>query len=104
MHIHTLSHRPSIASASLQLFSIARMYRSGILILLFLNFVAAEVIAGNGYCYILDGILVVYGVVLTILYCRLRTNEGKPEGIYQGLKHQNQDTYETLHVKKKPLA
>ncbi len=29
---------------------------------------------GGGVCYILDGILVVYGVVLTVLYCRLKVN------------------------------
>jgi len=30
--------------------------------------------SGNGgdVCYILDGILIVYGVVLTVLYCRLK--------------------------------
>ncbi|KAG7319820.1 hypothetical protein KOW79_016963 [Hemibagrus wyckioides] len=85
------------------------MYGSVILILLLLNFGVAE--AGPELCYILDGILILYGIVLTILYCRLRmrsgnnaTNEEKPDGIYQGLKHQNQDTYETLHVKKKALA
>ncbi|KAB5535766.1 hypothetical protein PHYPO_G00121720 [Pangasianodon hypophthalmus] len=85
------------------------MYGSGILILLLLNFGAAE--AADGVCYVLDGILVVYGIILTILYCRLRmqsgnkeTNEENPDGIYQGLKHRNQDTYETLHVKKQPLA
>uniref|UniRef100_A0A8K9XQG4 Uncharacterized protein n=1 Tax=Oncorhynchus mykiss TaxID=8022 RepID=A0A8K9XQG4_ONCMY len=29
-------------------------------------------------CYILDGILVIYGVLLTILYCRLRVRNYKP--------------------------
>ncbi|XP_034559522.1 Fc receptor, IgE, high affinity I, gamma polypeptide like isoform X3 [Notolabrus celidotus] len=24
------------------------------------------------YCYILDGILILYGIILTVLYCRLR--------------------------------
>ncbi|MCI4390860.1 hypothetical protein PGIGA_G00127790 [Pangasianodon gigas] len=73
--------------------------------------VAKEATAEGGVCYVLDGILVVYGIILTILYCRLRmqsgnkeTNEENPDGIYQGLKHRNQDTYETLHVKKQPLA
>ncbi|KAM9440108.1 Fc receptor, IgE, high affinity I, gamma polypeptide like [Clarias gariepinus] len=86
------------------------MYGSGILILLLLNFGAAE--ASGEVCYILDGILVVYGIVLTILYCRLRINSGKKEttdeskgeGIYQGLQHGNQDTYETLKMKKQPLS
>ncbi|KAM3604842.1 uncharacterized protein V6R79_016935 [Siganus canaliculatus] len=26
-------------------------------------------------CYILDGVLILYGVVLTVLYCRLRMNQ-----------------------------
>uniref|UniRef100_A0A672RH91 Fc receptor, IgE, high affinity I, gamma polypeptide like n=1 Tax=Sinocyclocheilus grahami TaxID=75366 RepID=A0A672RH91_SINGR len=26
----------------------------------------------GGVCYILDGILIVYGIVLTVLYCRLK--------------------------------
>ncbi|XP_053508113.1 Fc receptor, IgE, high affinity I, gamma polypeptide like [Ictalurus furcatus] len=87
------------------------MYGSGIFILLLLNFGAAEAIAEGGLCYILDGVLILYGIVLTILYCRLRMrsgnnekNEENPDGIYQGLKHKNQDTYETLHMKKQPLA
>ncbi|KAF7692486.1 hypothetical protein HF521_010096 [Silurus meridionalis] len=87
------------------------MYQgSGIFILLLLNLGAAEAMAEGGLCYILDGILIIYGIVLTVLYCRLRIRSGnvqpteeKPEGIYQGLQHQNQDTYETLGVKKQPL-
>ncbi|KAI5616515.1 hypothetical protein C0J50_23939 [Silurus asotus] len=40
--------------------------------------------AEGGLCYILDGILIIYGIVLTVLYCRLRQpTEEKPEGIYQ---------------------
>uniref|UniRef100_A0A3B1J1X7 Fc receptor, IgE, high affinity I, gamma polypeptide like n=1 Tax=Astyanax mexicanus TaxID=7994 RepID=A0A3B1J1X7_ASTMX len=65
----------------------------------------------GGLCYILDGILVIYGIVLTILYCRLRVGPSlftiyistlkQGEGIYQGLKPHAQDTYETLNMKKK---
>ncbi|KAJ8268544.1 hypothetical protein COCON_G00137160 [Conger conger] len=61
-------------------------------------------------CYILDGILFVYGIVLTVLYCRLklasRVNGGlsqkKPqeEGIYTGLTPHAQDTYETIRMQK----
>ncbi|XP_077086597.1 Fc receptor, IgE, high affinity I, gamma polypeptide like [Siphateles boraxobius] len=61
-------------------------------------------------CYILDGILVVYGVVLTVLYCRLKMSSShsfseKQDGeIYQDLGRRDQDTYDTLHgMKKKPL-
>uniref|UniRef100_A0A8C2IZC6 Fc receptor, IgE, high affinity I, gamma polypeptide like n=1 Tax=Cyprinus carpio TaxID=7962 RepID=A0A8C2IZC6_CYPCA len=64
-------------------------------------------------CYILDGILIVYGIVLTVLYCRLKMRSSgntafseKREGdIYQDLGRQDGDTYDTLHPeKKKPLA
>lgn len=34
--------------------------------------VLAEALGDMSLCYVLDGILVFYGVVLTILYCRLR--------------------------------
>ncbi|XP_036411652.1 Fc receptor, IgE, high affinity I, gamma polypeptide like [Colossoma macropomum] len=90
------------------------MYTSGIFLVLLLNVGSAAADLGNGgLCYILDGILVIYGIILTILYCRLRMrgNSGSPaeekqgEGIYQGLKPHAQDTYETLNVnKRKALA
>ncbi|XP_037643728.1 Fc receptor, IgE, high affinity I, gamma polypeptide like [Sebastes umbrosus] len=63
-------------------------------------------------CYILDGILILYGVILTILYCRLRMNsvnkapEKKPVegGIYAGLTSHSTDTYETIKIDKKPIV
>ncbi|XP_059358606.1 high affinity immunoglobulin epsilon receptor subunit gamma-like [Carassius carassius] len=64
-------------------------------------------------CYVLDGILFVYGVVLTVLYCRLKMHSSgdkafseKREGdIYEDLGRQDVDTYDTLNPeKKKPLA
>ncbi|KAL7851118.1 hypothetical protein AOLI_G00214740, partial [Acnodon oligacanthus] len=88
----------------------ASMYTSGIFLVLLLNVGSAAANLGNGgLCYILDGILVIYGIILTVLYCRLRmrgnsgnhTEEKQGEGIYQGLKPHAQDTYETLNVKKK---
>ncbi|XP_051557499.1 Fc receptor, IgE, high affinity I, gamma polypeptide like isoform X1 [Myxocyprinus asiaticus] len=68
--------------------------------------------ADSNLCYILDAILIIYGIVLTVLYCRLRmrpTNANNTEkqggGIYEGLQRPHQDTYDTLHgLKKKPLA
>ncbi|KAG7240126.1 hypothetical protein INR49_027981 [Caranx melampygus] len=65
-------------------------------------------------CYILDGILFLYGIILTALYCRIKINnakaaeagKGKPkqqnveEGIYTGLTPHAQDTYETIGMKK----
>ncbi|XP_026877556.2 Fc receptor, IgE, high affinity I, gamma polypeptide like isoform X1 [Electrophorus electricus] len=85
------------------------MYGLGILFFLLLNVQSAA--AQAEVCYILDGILVIYGIVLTILYCRLRIRsrnsekgaEAKDEGIYQGLKPHASDTYETLQTMKKPV-
>ncbi|XP_035655469.1 Fc receptor, IgE, high affinity I, gamma polypeptide like isoform X1 [Oncorhynchus keta] len=111
------------------------MFRGSlILVALLLNFSMAEAQVSDGkLCYILDGILVIYGVLLTILYCRLRmhpfyiNNGGPPqvtggypqittqitalvisilqkgEGLYAGLTHKGQDTYETIKVQKKAM-
>ncbi|XP_055012673.1 high affinity immunoglobulin epsilon receptor subunit gamma [Boleophthalmus pectinirostris] len=59
-------------------------------------------------CYVLDGILFLYGLVLTTLYCRLKIisckkgtaakPKGTEEGIYSGLT-QPADTYETIGMK-----
>ncbi|XP_071334141.1 high affinity immunoglobulin epsilon receptor subunit gamma isoform X3 [Trachinotus anak] len=65
-------------------------------------------------CYVLDGILFLYGIILTALYCRIKIQnskeaeggKGKPkqqndeEGIYTGLTPHAQDTYETIGMKK----
>ncbi|XP_056125580.1 Fc receptor, IgE, high affinity I, gamma polypeptide like [Rhinichthys klamathensis goyatoka] len=73
--------------------------------------VAAQSDNGGNVCYILDGILIVYGVVLTALYCRLKMisshsfSEKQDGDIYQDLGRHDQDTYDTLGgMKKKPLA
>ncbi|XP_076847564.1 Fc receptor, IgE, high affinity I, gamma polypeptide like [Brachyhypopomus gauderio] len=84
------------------------MFGLGILFLFLLKIQSAAALGGE-LCYILDGILIVYGIVLTALYCRLRmlsrnnerAAEAQGEGIYQGLKPHATDTYETLHMKKK---
>uniref|UniRef100_A0A672K696 Fc receptor, IgE, high affinity I, gamma polypeptide like n=1 Tax=Sinocyclocheilus grahami TaxID=75366 RepID=A0A672K696_SINGR len=60
-------------------------------------------------CYILDAILVVYGIVLTVLYCRLKitlkSSLSSFSCLFQDLGRQDKDTYDTLHPeKKKPLA
>ncbi|XP_041634868.1 high affinity immunoglobulin epsilon receptor subunit gamma [Cheilinus undulatus] len=65
------------------------------------------------YCYILDGILFLYGIILTALYCRIKvlnarsTKAGKAKGkktpeesIYTDLNPRVQDTYETIGNKK----
>lgn len=60
-------------------------------------------------CYILDAILFLYGLVLTLLYCRLKIQVRKAavayeksEGIYTGLSTRTQETYETLKHEKPP--
>ncbi|XP_062843942.1 Fc receptor, IgE, high affinity I, gamma polypeptide like isoform X2 [Trichomycterus rosablanca] len=84
------------------------MNRSGIWILLLLS--VGSVAADANICYVLDGILVLYGIVLTVLYCRLRMkigefenkmpSKGKEESLYQDLRVPTQDTYEKLPMKK----
>lgn len=64
-------------------------------------------------CYVLDGILFLYGIILTALYCRIKIYVAKEnaaeqakgkrvdeEGIYTGLTPHAQDTYETIGMKK----
>ncbi|KAM9827574.1 high affinity immunoglobulin epsilon receptor subunit gamma [Neosynchiropus ocellatus] len=67
-------------------------------------------------CYVLDGILFLYGLVLTILYCRLKivgarkemaARKPKPtkgkaatERIYTDLNPRPVDTYEVIGLKK----
>ncbi|KAL7842248.1 hypothetical protein SRHO_G00239370 [Serrasalmus rhombeus] len=102
---HLFSHQSLCARSTT-----TSMYTSGVFLVLLLHVgSAAAALADGGLCYILDGILVIYGIILTVLYCRLRmrgnsgnqTEEKQGEGIYQGLKPHAQDTYETLNVKKK---
>ncbi|XP_068394430.1 high affinity immunoglobulin epsilon receptor subunit gamma isoform X2 [Eschrichtius robustus] len=73
------------------------MFPAVVLLLLLL----VEQAAGLGepqLCYILDAILFLYGIILTLLYCRLK----KSDGIYTGLSTRNQETYETLKHEKPP--
>ncbi|XP_020501295.1 high affinity immunoglobulin epsilon receptor subunit gamma [Labrus bergylta] len=69
-------------------------------------------------CYILDGILFLYGIILTALYCKIKIQQtreaeamaetkkakGKKkipeESIYTGLTPHAADTYETIGTKK----
>uniref|UniRef100_A0A3P8X5C7 Uncharacterized protein n=1 Tax=Cynoglossus semilaevis TaxID=244447 RepID=A0A3P8X5C7_CYNSE len=59
-------------------------------------------------CYILDGVLVVYGVILTVLYCRLMVRRRLNITSLQPsqpfcLKNINNDTYETIRMDKKTV-
>ncbi|OPJ71590.1 high affinity immunoglobulin epsilon receptor subunit gamma [Patagioenas fasciata] len=74
--------------------------------LLLLRPPAAAALMEPELCYVLDAILFLYGLVLTILYCRLRflvhrksqQSAGKEteEAIYAGLSGESQEMYETL--------
>ncbi|XP_071334140.1 high affinity immunoglobulin epsilon receptor subunit gamma isoform X2 [Trachinotus anak] len=80
---------------------------------LWMCFGRAAALAEPQICYVLDGILFLYGIILTALYCRIKIQnskeaeggKGKPkqndeEGIYTGLTPHAQDTYETIGMKK----
>uniref|UniRef100_A0A3Q2Q3U2 Fc fragment of IgE receptor Ig n=1 Tax=Fundulus heteroclitus TaxID=8078 RepID=A0A3Q2Q3U2_FUNHE len=80
-------------------------------LLSFLSFPAA--LSEPEICYVLDGILFLYGIILTALYCRVKihnareasSDQGKSkqnveDGIYTGLTPRAQDTYETIGMKK----
>ncbi|XP_049661901.1 high affinity immunoglobulin epsilon receptor subunit gamma [Accipiter gentilis] len=70
---------------------------------------AAEALMEPELCYILDAILFLYGIILTVLYCRLKflvhraSRQGavkeKEEAIYTGLSGEGQEMYETLQIK-----
>lgn len=38
-------------------------------------FLCTEALGDMSVCYILDGILILYGIILTVLYCRLRVRQ-----------------------------
>ncbi|XP_022048702.1 high affinity immunoglobulin epsilon receptor subunit gamma [Acanthochromis polyacanthus] len=78
---------------------------------LWMTFGRAAALAESQICYVLDGILFVYGIILTALYCRIKIYNAKEaaaakpkqtaeEGIYTGLTPHAQDTYETIGMKK----
>ncbi|XP_040085974.1 high affinity immunoglobulin epsilon receptor subunit gamma [Oryx dammah] len=80
-----------------------------VLLLLLLLVEQAAALAEPQLCYILDAILFLYGIVLTLLYCRLKlqvrkaaTANEKSDGIYTGLSTRTQETYETLKHEKPP--
>uniref|UniRef100_A0A3B5MZM0 Fc receptor, IgE, high affinity I, gamma polypeptide like n=1 Tax=Xiphophorus couchianus TaxID=32473 RepID=A0A3B5MZM0_9TELE len=70
-------------------------------------FVCVEAAGDMNVCYILDGVLILYGIILTVLYCRLRVRPIKNElsfhaGIIVLFKNIT-DTYETIKMDKKPI-
>ncbi|XP_051266622.1 Fc receptor, IgE, high affinity I, gamma polypeptide like isoform X2 [Dicentrarchus labrax] len=84
-------------------------------VILLINPTCSEAIEDMNICYVLDGILILYGIILTVLYCRLRMSPAKtPDnqyekqpaegGIYAGLTSHSTDTYETIRMDKKPIV
>ncbi|XP_044304528.1 high affinity immunoglobulin epsilon receptor subunit gamma [Varanus komodoensis] len=81
-------------------------------LLVLLTAVEAEALKEPQLCYILDGILFVYGIILTLLYCRLKMQyrkKSKPapaaiyekvDGLYTGLGSRETEAYETLQLPK----
>ncbi|KAK2862690.1 hypothetical protein Q5P01_002223 [Channa striata] len=78
-------------------------------IALWMCFGRAAALSEPQICYVLDGILFLYGIILTALYCRIKILNAKEsarpkgkneESIYTGLTPRPQETYETIGVKK----
>ncbi|KAL7876129.1 hypothetical protein AOLI_G00110920 [Acnodon oligacanthus] len=77
---------------------------------LWMNFGSVAAFDESKICYILDAILFIYGVVLTVLYCRMKlmnenrssphTKKDAVEGVYEGLAARSEDTYETIQMNK----
>ncbi|ELK16369.1 High affinity immunoglobulin epsilon receptor subunit gamma [Pteropus alecto] len=65
--------------------------KPAVVLLLLLLAERAAALGEPQLCYILDAILFLYGLVLTLLYCRLK-----------GLSTRTQETYETLKHEKPP--
>ncbi|CAK6965312.1 high affinity immunoglobulin epsilon receptor subunit gamma [Scomber scombrus] len=71
---------------------------------LWMSFGSAAALAEPEICYVLDGILFLYGIILTALYCRIKIYNareaaaGNAKG--KGLTPRAQDTYETIGMKK----
>uniref|UniRef100_A0A3B5BK33 Fc receptor, IgE, high affinity I, gamma polypeptide like n=1 Tax=Stegastes partitus TaxID=144197 RepID=A0A3B5BK33_9TELE len=87
--------------------------RSCSVIILILTLDKTRNFLGNmNVCFILDGILILYGIILTVLYCRLRVRRDKHTMIHvkklfrvlQGLAFNTTDTYETIKMEKKPIV
>ncbi|XP_032089668.1 high affinity immunoglobulin epsilon receptor subunit gamma [Thamnophis elegans] len=89
------------------------MNLSVVALLVFLVVDGAEALQESQICYILDGILFLYGIILTVLYCRLKFLNRKKtpassaiyekvDPIYTGLDVQEMEPYSTLETSKAP--
>ncbi|XP_075875815.1 Fc receptor, IgE, high affinity I, gamma polypeptide like [Nelusetta ayraudi] len=81
-------------------------------LVLMTSLTCAEAFSDMNICYILDSILILYGIVLTILYCRVRMKstdkasdkqkkQTAEKGLYSGLNFKNTDVYETIRDNEK---
>lgn len=76
---------------------------------LWMHFCSVAAMTEPEVCYLLDGILFFYGLILTVLYCRIRMSRSKAktamkmmpteEGVYTGLTPHAQDVYESVGTK-----
>ncbi|XP_029944285.1 high affinity immunoglobulin epsilon receptor subunit gamma isoform X2 [Salarias fasciatus] len=80
---------------------------------LWTSFGRAAALRQDEICYVLDGILFLYGIILTALYCRIKiynareakaaskkAGQNAEDGIYTDLTPHAKDTYETIGMKK----
>uniref|UniRef100_A0A3P9J6W7 Uncharacterized protein n=1 Tax=Oryzias latipes TaxID=8090 RepID=A0A3P9J6W7_ORYLA len=74
---------------------------------------SAETMTGMMGCYILDGFLILYGIVLTVLYFRLKVRLGQENSHFckqsdqnrqSGLTSPSTDTYDTVRTNKKLMV
>ncbi|XP_037116409.1 high affinity immunoglobulin epsilon receptor subunit gamma [Syngnathus acus] len=80
---------------------------------LWMSFGRAAALGEPELCYVLDGLLFLYGIILTALYCRLKMRtfkkhakgnanckQSSQEGIYTDLTPHAQDTYAIIDTVK----
>ncbi|XP_029436882.1 high affinity immunoglobulin epsilon receptor subunit gamma [Rhinatrema bivittatum] len=79
------------------------------MVLTLLNAAEAEAVREPEICYILDAILFVYGIILTVLYCRLKIQNRKAaekdptQNLYEPLQHGDKQIYHEIPIKEVPL-
>uniref|UniRef100_A0A3Q3WM43 Fc receptor, IgE, high affinity I, gamma polypeptide like n=1 Tax=Mola mola TaxID=94237 RepID=A0A3Q3WM43_MOLML len=67
-----------------------------------LSFVPSAALSESEICYVLDGILFLYGIILTALYCKIKVGMLHICSYRNtnGLAPHPQETYETIGLKK----
>lgn len=73
--------------------------------LIMLNAAKADALKEPEICYVLDAILFVYGIILTVLYCRLKMQNRKaaerdpPQNLYEQLHPGDKQVYHEIPFK-----